>query len=71
MAEQESSGQKEVQLFEPTYQLGPEEKERFRPAAVKKIAEQVLKEHLADVKEYVILATRISVNLSFQRLCLY
>jgi len=50
MAEAESR-QKEVQLFEPTYQLGPEEKERFRPSEVKKIAEEVLKKYLEGVTE--------------------
>ena len=50
MAEAESR-QKEVQLFEPTYQLGPEENERFRPSEVKKIAEEVLKKYLEGVTE--------------------
>lgn len=50
-AETDSTGQKEVQLFEPTYQLGPEENERFRPSAVKRIATEVLKKYLEGVTE--------------------
>ncbi len=52
MAE-EGGAQKVVQLFEPTYQLGPEEHERFRASAVKKIAEEVLEKYLTGVTECV------------------
>ena len=53
MAEAEAGGQKEVQLFEPTYQLAPEEHERFRPSAVKKISEEVLAKYLEGVTKCV------------------
>jgi hypothetical protein len=49
----DAGGQKEVQLFEPTYQLGPDEDERFRPSEVKRIAGEVLKKYLEGVTEYV------------------